>query len=506
MNNEYITVSDINKIIKYTIEQSYELRSVYLKGEISNIKYHGRGHLYFSLKDETSKINAVMFNYKNAGMNFNPKDGDSVLVHGRVSVYEASGSYQIYVDSMELDGIGNLYVLYVQLKKKLHEEGLFDPTHKKKIRRVPRKIGVITASTGAAVRDIISTINKRFPMTEIYLFPTLVQGESAAPNIVKMIELANTYDDIDTIILGRGGGSIEDLWAFNEEIVARAIYNSRIPIISGVGHEIDFTISDFVADLRAPTPTGAAMLAVPDIEEVKRYFKNTLDRCNNSIVTLLNNCTQTFLKYKTNYILNNPMKLYEIQEQKLWQSVGTARFIYNWTLAKQEKNYKNGGKFIPDSILRKEITQLKKNELSWLNEVSNNVAKQAVKDACDSYKRFFKGLSDKPKLKSRKRSKKSFYNDNVKLKVKDNKLVNIEKVGWIKTNEQLPIGIKYSNPRISYDNKYWYISVGIEQEEIKEKLTDVSLGIDLGLKVLAICSDGTVYKNINKTYVVRKIE
>ena len=317
MNNEYITVSDINKIIKYTIEQSYELRSVYLKGEISNIKYHGRGHLYFSLKDESSKINAVMFNYKNAGMNFNPKDGDSVLVHGRVSVYEASGSYQIYVDSMELDGIGNLYVLYEQLKKKLHAEGLFDPEHKKKIRRVPRKIGVITASTGAAVRDIISTINKRFPMTEIYLFPTLVQGESAAPNIVKMIELANTYEDIDTIILGRGGGSIEDLWAFNEEIVARAIYNSRIPIISGVGHEIDFTISDFVADLRAPTPTGAAMLAVPDIEEVRRYFKNTLDKCNNSIVIILNNCTQTFLKYKTNYILNNPMKLYEIQEQKL---------------------------------------------------------------------------------------------------------------------------------------------------------------------------------------------
>lgn len=317
MNNEYITVSDINKIIKYTIEQSYELRSVYLKGEISNIKYHGRGHLYFSLKDESSKINAVMFNYKNAGMDFNPKDGDSVLVHGRVSVYEASGGYQIYVDSMSLDGVGNLYVLFEQLKKKLHEEGLFDSSHKKKIRRVPRKIGVITASTGAAVRDIISTINKRFPMTEIYLFPTLVQGESAAANIVRMIELANTYDDIDTIILGRGGGSIEDLWAFNEEIVARAIYNSRIPIISGVGHEIDFTISDFVADLRAPTPTGAAMLAVPDINEVKRYFRNTLDKCNNLIITLVNNYTQLLLKYKTNYILNNPMKLYEIQEQKI---------------------------------------------------------------------------------------------------------------------------------------------------------------------------------------------
>ena len=207
-------------------------------------------------------------------------------------------------------------------------------------------------------------------------------------------------------------------------------------------------------------------------------------------------------------ILAKKVRLYpnEIQEQKLWQSVGTARFIYNWTLAKQEENYKNGGKFISDGVLRKETTQLKKNELSWLNEVSNNIAKQAVKDACDAYKRFFKGLSDKPRFKTKKRSKKSFYNDNVKLKVKDNKLVNIEKIGWIKTNEQLPIGVKYSNPRISYDNKYWYISVGIEQEENQEELTDISLGIDLGLKDLAICSDGTVYKNINKTYMVRKIE
>ena len=207
-------------------------------------------------------------------------------------------------------------------------------------------------------------------------------------------------------------------------------------------------------------------------------------------------------------ILAKKVRLYpsETQEQKLWQSVGTARFIYNWTLAKQEENYKNGGKFISDGVLRKEITQLKKNGLSWLNEVSNNIAKQAVKDACDAYKRFFKGLSDKPRFKTKKRSKKSFYNDNVKLNVKDNKLVNIEKIGWIKTNEQLPIGVKYSNPRISYDNKYWYISVGIEQEENQEELTDISLGIDLGLKDLAICSDGTVYKNINKTYMVRKIE
>ena len=190
----------------------------------------------------------------------------------------------------------------------------------------------------------------------------------------------------------------------------------------------------------------------------------------------------------------------------MWQSVGTARFIYNWTLVKQEENYKNGGKFIPDGVLRKVLTERKKKELNWLNGVSNNVVKQAVKDACNAYKRFFKGLSDKPKFKSKRRSKKSFYHDNVKLKAKEGSFVHIEKVGWMKTNEQIPIGVKYSNPRISYDNKYWYISVGIEKEERKEKLTDVSLGIDLGLKDLAICSDGTVYKNINKTYVVRKIE
>ena len=346
MNNEYISISDINRIIKYTIEESLELRSVYLKGEISNLKFHGRGHLYFSLKDETSKINAVMFNYSKCGLNFIPKDGDSVLVHGRIGVYEASGSYQVYVDSMELDGLGNLYVLFEKLKKKLSEEGLFDKEHKQKIRRVPRKIGVITAPTGAAVRDIISTINKRFPMTEIYLFPTLVQGENAAPNIVKMIELANTYEDIDTIILGRGGGSIEDLWAFNEEMVARAIYNSRIPIISGVGHEIDFTISDFVADLRAPTPTGAAILAVPDVSEVKRYFKNALDRSNNAILNILNNNTQLVLKYKTNYLLNNPIRLYEMKEQKLDTLydrlnvfIKTRLDSYNHLMDKYKSNY-----------------------------------------------------------------------------------------------------------------------------------------------------------------------
>ncbi len=315
-NREYITISDINRIIKFTIDSNELLRDVYIKGEISNLKYHGRGHLYFSLKDEFSKINAVMFNYKSSGLDFEPKDGDAVLVHGKISVYEASGSYQIYVDSMHQDGIGNLYQLFEELKKKLSKEGLFDEIYKKKINRLPEKIGVITASTGAAIRDIISTINKRYPLVQIYVFPTLVQGNDAAPNIVKMIELANTFP-LDTIILGRGGGSIEDLWAFNEEIVARAIFNSEIPIISGVGHEIDFTISDFVADLRAPTPTGAAILATRDKEEIINYLETCKNRINNALDNKLQNAYELLKKYKSNYILNNPMRLYDMQEQKL---------------------------------------------------------------------------------------------------------------------------------------------------------------------------------------------
>lgn len=315
MNREYISISDINRIIKFTIDNNESLRSVYIKGEISNLKFHSRGHLYFSLKDENSKINAVMFNY-NRYLNFVPKDGDSVLVHGKVSVYEATGSYQIYVDDMLQDGLGNLYQLFEELKKKLSSEGLFNTEHKKKINRLPRKIGVITAPTGAAVRDVISTINKRYPLVEIYVFPTLVQGEDASKNIVRMIELANTYP-LDTIILGRGGGSIEDLWAFNEEIVARAIFKSKIPIISGVGHEIDFTISDFVADLRAPTPTGAAILATSDKEDILKYLKTTKERVNNAILNRLYSYNELIKKYKSNYILNNPMRLYDIKEQKL---------------------------------------------------------------------------------------------------------------------------------------------------------------------------------------------
>ena len=316
MNKEYLTIKDVNNIVKRVIDNNYELANIYLKGEISNFKNHTRGHLYFSLKDESSRINAVMFSFNANKLNFMPKDGDSVLVRGRVSVYEATGSYQVYVEEMSLDGTGNLYVLFEELKRKLDKEGLFRSEHKKHIKKIPTKIGVVTAPTGAAIKDIISTINKRFPLVTIYLFPSLVQGNLAKDNIVRMIELANNYD-IDTLIVGRGGGSIEDLWAFNEEVVARSIYNSRVPIISGVGHEIDYTISDFVADLRAPTPTGAATMAVPDRGEILRYLDTCRGRLKKALLNKIDNYSEILKKYKSNYLLNNPKRMYEVKEQKL---------------------------------------------------------------------------------------------------------------------------------------------------------------------------------------------
>ena len=316
MVENYITIGEINRYLKNLFDNDRCLQEVYLKGEISNFKAHTRGHYYFTLKDETSRINAVMFSYRASSLKFTPSDGMKVLVRGKVSVYEATGGYQIYVDDMQEDGIGNLYIEFEKLKKKLAQEGLFDHTKKKKIPKVPRKIGIVTASTGAAIRDILTTIKRRYPICETILFPSLVQGVDAAKDIVKNIELANTYD-IDTLIVGRGGGSIEDLWPFNEEIVARAIYDSRVPVISAVGHEIDFTIADFVADLRAPTPTAAAELAVPDMATIKTYLDNVRSRSTISINNYIDTRKQGLGSLINSYVLKKPTAMYEIKEQNL---------------------------------------------------------------------------------------------------------------------------------------------------------------------------------------------
>ena len=314
METKYFTITALNKAIKNMFDEKRELNNIHLKGEISNFKHHTRGHLYFTLKDETSQLSAIMFASSANNLKFEPKDGMKVLVSGKVSVYETGGTYQIYVNEMMEDGLGNLYLEFEKLKKKLEQEGLFKKEYKKPIPKFPMKIGIITAPTGAAIKDILSTIKRRFPICETILFPSLVQGENAKDDIVRNIKLANTYS-LDVIILGRGGGSIEDLWAFNEECVARAIFDSTIPIISGVGHEIDFTISDFVADLRAPTPTGAAELCVPNRLDVIELFNQYNIRLTKAIYTHLDNCKEKLKNLQNSYILKNPISLYEKQEQ-----------------------------------------------------------------------------------------------------------------------------------------------------------------------------------------------
>ena len=315
-NEKYIKISELNEYIKVMFDENTFFHRIYLKGEISNFKNHTRGHLYFTLKDEEARISAVMF-FNNARLlNFTPEDGMNVLVRGRISSYPAQGTYQIYVETMEKDGLGNLFVEYEKLKKKLELEGLFSIEHKRKIPKYPKKIGVITAPTGAAIRDILSTIKRRYPIAEVILFPSLVQGASAAPEIVSQIKKANTYD-LDVLICGRGGGSIEDLWAFNEESVARAIFASTIPIISAVGHEVDFTIADFVADLRAPTPTGAAEMAVPTTLDLINLIAEKKLRLNALLSNTLKIKNQQLEHLKNSFVLKNPMVLYELKEQKL---------------------------------------------------------------------------------------------------------------------------------------------------------------------------------------------
>ena len=281
--NGAITVSELNDYIKNVFDSSRFLSSVTIKGEISNFTYHRSGHLYFSLKDSDAQIKAVMFRSSASRLKFMPESGMKVIAHGAVSVYQRDGVYQLYVSSMQPDGIGALYLAYEQLKEKLALEGLFSDEYKKLLPEMPERIGVITSPTGAAVRDIINVVGRRFPLAKLYIYPSLVQGEGAEENLIRGVDYLDKSGLVDVIIIGRGGGSIEDLWAFNSEKLARRIFEARTPVISAVGHETDFTICDFVADMRAPTPSAAAELAVPDIREI--YMR--LDSCAGRISSAL---------------------------------------------------------------------------------------------------------------------------------------------------------------------------------------------------------------------------
>lgn len=302
-----LTVSALNNYIKKVMDNDYILNNVRVKGEISNFKIHNSGHIYFSLKDEFGKINGVMFRTQVENLKFIPENGMDVEVTGRVSLYLKEGSYQLYCDKMEQIGIGDLYVAFLNLKEKLEKEGLFDESRKKPIPLYPRRIGVITSPTGAAIRDIINVSKRRNKNCNILIYPSLVQGKEASKEIIKGIEYLNSIEDIDTIIIARGGGSIEELWSFNDEELAYAVYNSKKPIISGVGHETDFTIIDFVSDRRAPTPSAAAEIAVPSLVELEERIGVLRSLLQNNIYNTINNKSNALERLKNRLRLISPI-------------------------------------------------------------------------------------------------------------------------------------------------------------------------------------------------------
>lgn len=315
MKNKVFSVTQINTYIKRMFQSDYALRRISIKGQVSNCKYHSSGHIYFSLKDEGSQISCVMFaNARYDGLKFELEDGQEVVVDGNISVYERGGSYQLYAQEIRLNGIGELYVAYEMLKQKLYEEGLFDHEKKKPIPKNPKKIGVVTARTGAAIHDIISTAKRRNPYVQLILYPAKVQGDGASDTIVAGIKVLDQYG-VDIIIVGRGGGSIEDLWAFNEEKVARAIYEVQTPIISGTGHEVDTTIADYAADLRAATPTAACELAVPDIREVMEGIINREYTLRTLLKQVVRRYQMKLQQYQITIANFDPR--FQLQEQKM---------------------------------------------------------------------------------------------------------------------------------------------------------------------------------------------
>ncbi|OLO42839.1 exodeoxyribonuclease VII large subunit [Alkalihalophilus pseudofirmus] len=312
-----LSVTEVTRHIKRQFEQDDILQNVWIRGELSNFKHHNRGHMYFTIKDEQSRMQAVMFAGNNRFLKFKPEDGMKVLIRGEITVYEAYGQYQLYAREMQPDGVGSLYMAYEQLKEKLELEGLFAPDLKKPLPNYAMRIGIATSPTGAAIRDIVTTVRRRFPIANITLLPVLVQGEGAAPSIVKAIRQANALNTFDVLIIGRGGGSIEELWAFNEEEVARAIFESTIPIISAVGHETDFTISDFVADIRAATPTAAAELAVPELKELIRAIDLQKLRLRRALMEKLSREKQRLSQLQKSYAFRYPQQLVDQKEQEL---------------------------------------------------------------------------------------------------------------------------------------------------------------------------------------------
>lgn len=334
------SVKEITRKIKNLFEQDEDLQDVWIRGELSNFTHHSSGHMYFTIKDEASRMRGVMFAGNNRYLRFIPKNGDRVIIRGSITIFERDGQYQLYAKEMQPDGIGSLYLAYEQLKEKLTKEGLFDPQNKKAIPSYPKTIGVITSPTGAAIRDIITTIRRRYPLGKILLLPVLVQGEQAPASISQAIYHMNQRNDTDVLIIGRGGGSIEELWAFNEEIVARSIFHSNIPVISAVGHETDFTIADFVADIRAATPTAAAEIAVPHVLELRQKIDRLENRMLAAIKHQVRDGCNRLLRAEKSYVFRQPGRQVLQYQQGLDRLQDRLKFTINQQITGQQNRWK----------------------------------------------------------------------------------------------------------------------------------------------------------------------
>lgn len=376
MEKRYLTVSALNRYLKAKIDSDEQLQKILIKGEVSNFKHHSSGHLYFTLKDETSRINAVMFASKARKLPFELENGMKVLIQASVSVYDVAGTYQLYVDNIEQDGLGNLYLRYEQLKKALALEGLFDQEHKQEIPKFPSKIAVLSAYPSAALADIVRTIKLRFPVVRVIVFPIPVQGKGAYLHIINTLNYVDSLG-FNTIIIARGGGSLEDLWNFNEEALARTIYNCKTPIISGVGHEIDYTICDFVADCRCATPTAAGIKATPDLVELKQNVNNINYTLNTLMKQKITLNKQMLNKLNSFYLFKNPNKLFEDKKVKIDYLSDRLKDIFTYNLNLQSNKAKN---LIQTFNHQANLFTLEqKNHLNLINQTMEQLMKQKIK-------------------------------------------------------------------------------------------------------------------------------
>lgn len=460
--SNFLTVRELTVLIKYNLENDIRFKNILVKGEISNLKIHPSGHWYFTLKDQYSRLNCVMFGSYARNIKIKITEGMQVILTGSIGVYEQGGGYQLYVNNIQPDGIGLLYLQFEQLKKRLQSEGLFDEKYKKPIPQYPMRIGVISASSGAAVHDIFTTITRRWPICERILIPASVQGVNAAPTIVEALKIADTMN-FDVIILGRGGGSLEDLWPFNEEMVARAIFNMKTPVVSGVGHEVDFTISDFVSDKRAPTPTGAAEMVTPNIIDVKIQVENFKNRIINNFNNILKYNNQKLDNYKQKNIFVNPEFLYvnssiilDNYKNRLFASYdklyNNLCFKKNDLLRRLEKN---------QSLL---FTNLRKTNQDYLNRIING-----LNNKINSYSYIYN------------------YSNNLNLLFKNNyqKAFNEFRVNISKLDALSPLKIMSRG-----------YSLVTKDENIIKDISDISIDDTLNIKI----KDGNIDAKVIKIY------